>query len=75
MSGEKVPSNFLTNVDTSEALEKQLNTEEMQNYAINIVRAMFEIEQSTTLVVDVPLDDQGEILIDRENYFGVYFQE
>ena len=75
MSGDKIPSNFLTNIDTSEALEKQLNSEEMQNYAINIVRAMFEIEQSTNLVVDVPLDEQGEILIDRENYFGVYFQE
>jgi len=74
MSGESVISNFLTNVDISNVSKEQKTYDEIANFAINVVRAMLDIDPNTSLYIDVPLDANGDILIERENYFGVYFE-
>ena len=72
MSQENVPTNFLANVDISKPLKEKKNYSEITTFALNIVRAMFDISEDNGLYIDVPIDEYGEILIDRENYLGVY---
>ena len=72
MSGEKVPNNFLANVDISQLLNEKKNHDVIINFAINVVRAMLNIDEESKLYIDVPLDESGDILHDRDYYMGVY---